>query len=340
MMDADSKHIYPLIGQRSLSVKDRTVRASILFLTYNQQSFVADAAQSCLDQDCEPLEIIFSDDNSSDDTYVILEKVVSAYKGPHLVRVRKNARNLGIADHYNTLVKLAQGTLLITAAGDDISLPHRVRRILEVWDQSGSNLYLLASHAYALNFDGTHENRVIKVSALQKWTSPEKWCNKRPYVIGATHAFSKKLWDYFGEIASDIPYEDQVVTLRAVCLGTAVTIDEPLIQYRSGGVSSTQGSTADIDPKNTLRQRYVRQKTVFEQVRKDLDRADLGHLWKGKVKRYHTSAIAMLALINRTPANMQQFMGFALRTLFSCGPLWSLKVFKAWGRIKRFEKNQ
>lgn len=102
-------------------------QATILFLAYNQEDFVAEAAHACLAQQGEPLEIIFSDDCSTDNTLAILQEVVRSYSGPHQVTVRQNAHNLGIADHYNTLVKLAQGELLITAAGDDV-LTRNVRK--------------------------------------------------------------------------------------------------------------------------------------------------------------------------------------------------------------------
>lgn len=182
--------------------------ATILLLAYNQQNFVAQAAQSCLDQVGEPLEIILSDDGSTDDTFEILQKVARQYNGPHRVILRQNARNLGIADHYNTLIELATSQLLITAAGDDISYPERAQTLYKAWQDSGFKLDLIASYAQSVTHTGQATGKTIKVDQLADWKDAADWCAKRPYVVGATHAFTKRTWSEFGPISSDIPFED------------------------------------------------------------------------------------------------------------------------------------
>ena len=105
-------------------------RASLLLLAYNQERYAEEAARSCLAQDSEPLEIVFSDDASSDRTHDILSSVAAGYRGPHRVVVRRNETNLGITGHYNWLVEASSGELLITAAADDTSCPDRAARLL------------------------------------------------------------------------------------------------------------------------------------------------------------------------------------------------------------------
>ena len=56
-------------------------RASLLLLAYNQERYVEEAARSCLAQECEPLEIVFSDDASSDRTHEILTAIAADYRG-------------------------------------------------------------------------------------------------------------------------------------------------------------------------------------------------------------------------------------------------------------------
>ena len=71
-------------------------RISVLLLAYNQASTVRGAAESLLAQACEPLEVILSDDASSDETYAVLEDVARVYRGPHAVRadVRRSRHHL------------------------------------------------------------------------------------------------------------------------------------------------------------------------------------------------------------------------------------------------------
>ncbi len=108
---------------------------SLLLLACNQQSTARAAALSCsLAQDCEPLEIVLSDDASTDATFAELQAAAADYRGPHRVRTRRNEVNLGIGAHYNRLIAETRGALLVTAAGDDISLPQRVQR----WPRPGT----------------------------------------------------------------------------------------------------------------------------------------------------------------------------------------------------------
>lgn len=214
-------------------------RATILFLAYEQASFVEAAARSVLAQVGEPLEILLSDDHSTDGTFEILERLAQAYSGPHQVRARRNPSNLGIGAHYNVLVAEARGQLLITAAGDDISLSHRAAQLLTAWDAHAQRPDLLASHLIDMTHGGELGN-VIQVDDLADWPDVDAWARQRPYVVGAGHAFTRRLWDRFGPLAPEVVYEDQVITLRALLMGGGITVPEPLVQYRRGGASATQ----------------------------------------------------------------------------------------------------
>lgn len=207
--------------------------ATLFLLTYNQQKTVEAAAMSCLNQACEPIEIVFSDDCSSDGTLAKLHSMAAQYQGPHHVRVRQNPNNLGIADHYNQAVSEASAELIVVAAGDDQSAPNRVARVLEAWRASHGRLNLIASYATSIDRHGK-DLGLIQTGHLEKWPDAKTWCKKRPYVIGATFAFHKKLFTVFGPLDNGVDYEDQVLSFRAATLGGGLTIPEPLVQYRQG----------------------------------------------------------------------------------------------------------
>ena len=102
-------------------------RACVLLLAYNQQETIESAIDSVLGQRCEPIEIVLSDDASSDRSFELMQAAAERYRGPHRVRVRvATTTNLGIGQHYNRLVRETRAPLLVTAAGDDISTPDRV----------------------------------------------------------------------------------------------------------------------------------------------------------------------------------------------------------------------
>ena len=85
---------------------------------YNQEQFIREAVEGAFAQTYEPLEIILSDDCSTDRTFEIMQVMAAKYKGPHQVQVRKNEKNLGLADHINEVVKVTHGQVVVVAAGD------------------------------------------------------------------------------------------------------------------------------------------------------------------------------------------------------------------------------
>lgn len=271
-------------------------RITLLVFAFNQSALVEAAVRSCLAQDSEPLEIVLSDDASTDDTLAVLQALAAAYSGPHRVRVRRNAVNLGVGAHYNAAVADCGGQLIVTAAGDDISLPHRVRTLAAAWDATGQQADLLASHLIDMDTQG-HDVGVLCVDDLAAWRSPDDWVRKRPYVVGASHAFTRRMFERFGPIRADVPYEDQVMALRASCMGGGVTVDEPLLRYRRGGLSAGSADTLGVPAyRQKLLTKHTRQRALALQIEQDLRTAGRSDLWAGRMRQKLHRSELMLAL--------------------------------------------
>ena len=110
---------------------------SIVLLCYNQESIVYKSIESILNQDYENLEIIISDDCSTDNTFKIIRAAHQNYQGPHRLIINQNTHNLGVGNHCYHAVGLTAGEYIVLAAGDDISLPNRVRQAVAVVKREG-----------------------------------------------------------------------------------------------------------------------------------------------------------------------------------------------------------
>lgn len=296
--------------------------ATLFLLTYNQQDTVEAAAMSCLNQACEPIEIVFSDDCSSDGTMAKLQSIAAHYEGPHSVRVRQNPHNLGIAQHYNQAVSEASAELIVVAAGDDLSAPNRVARILDAWRANQGRLNLIASYAMSIDSHGKALG-LIQTGHLEQWHDAQTWCKKRPYVIGATFAFHKQLFTVFGPLAKGVDYEDQVLSLRAAALGGGKTIQEPLIQYRRGGLSAR----TQCDPQSLLAHasnKYRRQLAVYTQITQDLHTAGQPHLSKGKIAQYIHKSVFALTLMDEPNITFRKVVSLIAQHAKSIGVFWLL----------------
>jgi len=243
-------------------------RASLLLLAYNQERDAEAAALSCLAQECETLEIVFSDDASSDRTHEILRAVAADYRGPHRVVVRRNDANLGITGHYNRLVEESSGELLITAAADDTSRPDRAARLLAAWDATGGRADLIASHLVDVDAAGV-EHGVLKVDDLAACGGVDGWLRRRPFIIGAGHAFTRRMMRAFGPLDPAIHHEDQVMVFRALAAGGAVTVDAPLVRYRRGGASATPAARSVAETRAWRIRRLRAEIAEREQIMRD-----------------------------------------------------------------------
>jgi hypothetical protein len=252
----------------SMLPPDGAHRACVILLAYNQQATVESAIASVLGQQCEPLEIVLSDDASGDGTFALLQAAAERYVGPHHVRARRNEVNLGIGEHYNQLLRETRAPLLVTAAGDDISTPDRVARLLQAWDANGCRADLIASHLIDLDDEGRlHEQ--IRVDDLAPYRGVEDWAAGRPYIVGAGHAFTRRMMERFGPMAPEVAYEDQIMVFRSIVSGGAITVDAPLVHYRRGGTSRRPVFDSASDMTRWTSRQRAREIAEMEQLLRD-----------------------------------------------------------------------
>lgn len=210
----------------------------MLLMAYRQPATIGAAIAGALAQSYSPLEIVVSDDHSDDGgaTWAAIEAALAGYTGPHRIVVNRNPANLGIGAHISRLVELARGELLVVTAGDDVSLPSRCARIVQAWEASGRQLDLIASALVDLDAaGGTHG--VIVPSDLAALRDAADWLAHPPFVVGAAQAWTRRLFTRFGPLRAGVVGEDLIMVFRAVVSGGALTLPEPLVQYRRGGIS-------------------------------------------------------------------------------------------------------
>jgi glycosyltransferase involved in cell wall biosynthesis len=208
---------------------------SILLIAYNQRDLVGQAVTSALAQTYSPLEILISDDASSDGTFEAIKTAVSGYAGPHRIVLNRNDENIGIGAHLCRLAAMSKGELLFVAAGDDISLPQRCATVVEAWERAGRKPDLISGELIDMDYQG-RDGDIIRPDDLGAWRSFADWARKSPSVIGASHTWSRRLFERFGPIRPHI-HEDLVMSFRAILSGGAISLRQPLVRYRRGGLT-------------------------------------------------------------------------------------------------------
>lgn len=107
-------------------------RVSVLILTYNAEEFVRSSIDSVLAQDYKELQIVISDDCSSDRTCEILREYEARY--PRTFKINLNQKNVGITANANIALALCTGEFVAFHAGDDLMLPAKLKKQVQYFD--------------------------------------------------------------------------------------------------------------------------------------------------------------------------------------------------------------
>ena len=100
---------------------------SVILPTYNGEKYLAETLESVLNQTYKNLEIIITDDCSTDRTV----EIVKSYNDER-IKLYVNEKNLGIANNTNKALSLATGEFIMMQDHDDVSSPFRAEGMLKV----------------------------------------------------------------------------------------------------------------------------------------------------------------------------------------------------------------
>lgn len=305
-----------------------TLSYSYVLLTYNQADTVAEAVESALAQECPPMEIVISDDFSIDSTFDVAEKTVEGYSGPHTVILNRNEQNLGLAGNIARAHQISSGDVIIAAAGDDASFPHRSMRIMEKFETGGP--CLVCSYAQVVGPDGMKMPGNFQTAAFYSSTDLEKAARSKSLYIGATGAWHRMLYEKYGPLDPET-YEDLVLGFRAALEGNIGVIEEELVKYRLGqGITSLERYHTDAKAFGSLREKaFVAKQAIMQQRIKDTEifgLAENSPVWRILEKEAIKAALGLAFYQNRRS-------GFVLKSLSN--PLLGLYTWHSESRKKR-----
>jgi len=200
-------------------------QVTLFVYSYNHETFVKQAIEGAFAQDYPNLEIILSDDCSTDSTFDIMQELARNYTGTHKILLNRNEHNLGITNHLNKIMTMGNGDWFVLCAGDDVSLPDRVSKIMDIVSQDQSILAVNTScntideHGFITGFSGFKKDHLV--------------------ALGATGAWSRTLFDYFGPITHQTVGEDEIIPVRAILLGKLLLMNYPTIYFRQHARSTS-----------------------------------------------------------------------------------------------------
>ncbi len=105
----------------------------MLLPAYNAEDYVVASIESLLAQTFTDFEIVVIDDGSTDSTPQLLRELTARDTRVHVIT---HLANQGLVVSLNDALAAAHGELIARLDADDISLPHRLERQVQVFDDS------------------------------------------------------------------------------------------------------------------------------------------------------------------------------------------------------------
>lgn len=271
-----------------MSMETKLPKVSFLILCYNTGEFIYETVKSAISQDyMGDMEIIISDDCSSDNSWEEIQRAIGENTSYFSIVANRNSVNLGMAANANWVRMKAQGEILVSADGDDISMPNRVSTLV--------NYYLAHPECYLLdsNFSFLCGKELCEHKQQGGMYGLADFLHRKVQTNGCTRSYRRILADAFPVLRKDCPTADSVFVLRA-CLyakgkcGIGV-LPMPLVQYR---IHPNQVS-------NSRNISLIKRMGIYRQYRDDIAVAvrnhyvPLGYMfslfcWLG---RYHVAAL-------------------------------------------------
>jgi glycosyltransferase involved in cell wall biosynthesis len=252
-------------------------RLTVGMPVYNGERYMAETIGTILGQDVDGLELIISDNCSTDATGEIARDFVAR---DDRVRYVRNERNIGAAQNYNQLVEFSAAPLFKWAGYDDLLLPGHLARCLAVIDAE-PEVIIAYPRTTIIDGDGT----VVR-------DHDDKLHLRQPDPVARVRAFTRDFTlcnPCFGIIRRDVllrtslvqPFVSSDVTLlvELALLGQWHEVPERLFLRRIHDTSSRQGKVTMTDvaqwfDPSKRRPLAPRTRVLYESVRA-IERADL-----------------------------------------------------------------
>lgn len=163
---------------------------SVTIPCYNAEKYVESAVCSIMNQTYKNLEIIITDDCSTDKTFEILQRLA---KEDSRIKLYKNETNLKIVKTLNNMIFQANGKYIARMDADDVSLPERIEKQVLFLEQN-SDFSFCGTNAYHIDENG----KTIDKSVLPETFEDNKFFLKfystfyHPTVMIRSDVYKKK----------------------------------------------------------------------------------------------------------------------------------------------------
>jgi len=226
---------------------------TMIVLCYNQSRFVLETLESVKAQTYDPTQLIIIDDCSSDDSVATIEQWLQE-NGIRSTFIR-HQENQGICKTLNEAVRIATGKYISMVASDDVWLPDKIARQVEIMESQPERVGVLYSESFQMDEYG---HCLPGTLIATNWKLPEMpqgqvldVLMQGNFIPGLTTLIRRSCYDEVGLYDEDLPWEDWDMWMRIARRYSFVYSPTSSAKYRIH-----EKSYSCVDPRRMLRDLY------------------------------------------------------------------------------------
>ena len=244
-----------------MTINNDIKKISVVMCTYNGEKYIQQQLDSILNQTYPIFEIIIQDDNSTDNTYKIIEDYASKKTG--IMKVFRNKSKSGYNNNFFSAIKRATGEYIAISDQDDVWETDK----LELQVQTIRDHLLCSGLSIPFSTDGTP----IRVDTRIPNHSLFRLIYVGDSMPGHTLFFHKSLLTLLPDISAinQIRSYDVILSMVAASYESIAFVEKKLVNHRMHLNAATY--SCPINNTRNLQNafRYVRTAFIYYKVLKD-----------------------------------------------------------------------
>ena len=214
---------------------------SVCIPVFNGEVFIKETIEMILKQDYDNMEILVSDNESTDHTVEEIKKIKDSR-----IKLLQNERNLGMGGNWNSLMRQARGDYLLLVCADDYLLPGAIREKAKILDDN-PDVNIVFSSSYVMNEKGRklmirrpfRKSCKLEARKMQQ----DLFVKRNIFAEPTNNMLRKSAMLEVGDFDTNLWYTiDWDYWLRMLNTGNAYYIDKPYSGFRISSSSATGSS--------------------------------------------------------------------------------------------------
>jgi glycosyltransferase involved in cell wall biosynthesis len=220
---------------------------------YNEERFLAESVESVLAQSFGDLELIITDDGSTDATPTLARAL--AERDPERIRLLRTEENRGKPFALNDALAICRGELIAWLDGDDVMLPDKLERQVRALDGDpgaagcthDAEMFDALSGNVIGRFSQVFNGRPLRSGGVELWFDPT-------YRMLPSATMIRSSLRPPGGFDERLTYtNDWLFDIEVFRHGRCIAIDDVLVRYRRHDANlSTQGETSGVTVEESL----------------------------------------------------------------------------------------